>query len=202
MSGEPETPLQTLGLTWTERARHVLTMFVRASASVVLILVVFAVTPFDLLSDVPLPLSLAVGLLALLVVTGLQIRSIVTSPFPALRAVEALAVTGTLFLFLFASAYLVLEQAQPTSFTGDGLTRVDALYFTVTVFATVGFGDIVATSETARVMVTVQMVLDLLVLGLGIRAFVGAVERGRERVSRGAPGGQDGRPAAPPEDGP
>jgi hypothetical protein len=31
---------------------------------------------------------------------------------------------------------------------------------------TVGFGDITATSQTARVFVTVQMILDLIVLGL------------------------------------
>jgi hypothetical protein len=53
----------------------------------------------------------------------------------------------------------------------------------VTTFSTVGFGDITATSETARVVVTVQMVLDLLVLGLGIRVFIGAVKRAREAQS-------------------
>ena len=61
------------------------------------------------------------------------------------------------------------------------LTRTDSLYFTVTVFATVGFGDIIATSQTARLLVTVQMILDLVVLGLGIRVFLGAVQRGRQQ---------------------
>ena len=42
------------------------------------------------------------------------------------------------------------------SFT-EPLTRADALYFTVTVFSTVGFGDITAKSETARVVLIVQM---------------------------------------------
>jgi voltage-gated potassium channel len=59
------------------------------------------------------------------------------------------------------------------------LTRTDSLYFTVTVFATVGFGDINPTSQAARVLVTVQMILDLLVLGLGIRVFTSAVQFGR-----------------------
>ena len=58
---------------------------------------------------------------------------------------------------------------------------LDALYFTVTVFATVGFGDIVATTQLARLVVTVQMILDLGVLGLGIRVFLGAVQRGRQQ---------------------
>ena len=57
--------------------------------------------------------------------------------------------------------------------------RDSSLYFTVTVFATVGFGDIVATSHTARSMVTVQMVLDLILLGAVVRAFVEAVRMAR-----------------------
>jgi len=197
MTGELEEPL---ALRWTVMARRATGVVLRSAGSVALILVVFAIIPFDVLSDVPLPISLTVGLVALLAVAAMQIRSVVLSPYPAIRAVEALTVTATLFLFLFASGYLVLEQAQPDSFTGDELTRIDALYFTVTVFATVGFGDIVATSPTARTMVTIQMLLDLLVLGLGIRAFVGAVQRGRERVSKEGAARQDDAP--PPEVGP
>ena len=197
MTGEPGAAPPALGLGWTAMARRATGAALRASASVAAISIVYALAPLHGVSNVPLPILLTVGVLALGVVGALQIRSVVRSPYPALRAVEALAVTGTLFLFLFASAYVVLEDAQTDSFDVDGLTRIDSLYFTVTVFATVGFGDIVATSQTARVVVTVQMILDLLVIGLGIRAFVGAVQRGRERVSREAPNGV----AHPPEDG-
>ena len=41
------------------------------------------------------------------------------------------------------------------------LTRADALYFAVTVFSTVGFGDITPESEAARVVLIVQMLGDL-----------------------------------------
>ena len=34
-------------------------------------------------------------------------------------------------------------------------------------FATVGFGDITAKTEVARLVVTVQMMIDLVILGLG-----------------------------------
>ena len=64
------------------------------------------------------------------------------------------------------------------------LTRTDSLYFTVTVFATVGFGDITATSQTGRLLVTAQMILDLIVLGLGIRVFLGAVQRGQQDTAQ------------------
>ena len=50
----------------------------------------------------------------------------------------------------------------------------------MTTFATVGFGDITATSQFARVLVTVQMILDLIVLGAVIRVFIGAVQFARQ----------------------
>src|SRR5438094_848942 len=66
------------------------------------------------------------------------------------------------------------------------------------VFATVGFGDISPVSDVARVLVTVQMVGDLVVIGLVLRLFLTAVDRGRRRAS----GREDSRPAGddtPPE---
>ena len=74
-----------------------------------------------------------------------------------------------------------MARADPSNFNVHALTRTDSLYFTVTVFATVGFGDITATSQVARLIVTAQMILDLIVLGLGIRVFLGAVQRGRQQ---------------------
>jgi ion channel len=73
----------------------------------------------------------------------------------------------------------VMGQSNADNFNVDSLTRTDSLYFTVTVFATVGFGDITATSQVARVVVTTQMILDLLVVGLVVKVFLGAVETGR-----------------------
>ena len=45
-----------------------------------------------------------------------------------------------------------------------------------------GFGDITPVSQSARLVVTAQMILDLLVLGLGIRVFVWAVQLGRRQA--------------------
>ena len=74
------------------------------------------------------------------------------------------------------------------------MTRTDALYFSVTVFSTVGFGDIAAKSETARVVLIVQMLGDLALLGAGARVLLGAVRRGQQRRS----GTDDGNgPAGP-----
>ena len=110
----------------------------------------------------------------------LQVRSVVTSPFPGLWAVEALATSLPLFLLLFASTYLVTATEAAGSFS-QPLTHTDALYFTVTVFATVGFGDITAKTEAARLVVTGQMILDLIIIGIGARIILGAVRQSRQR---------------------
>jgi len=85
-----------------------------------------------------------------------------------------------LYLLLFASAHFLMQRAAAGNFT-QPLTRTDALYFSVTVFTTVGFGDIAAKSETARVVLIVQMLADLALLGAGARVLLGAVRRGRQR---------------------
>ena len=101
------------------------------------------------------------------------------------RSSVFVTVTG-LALLLFAATYYAMARSDPGTFSVSGLTRTDTLYFTVTVFSSVGFGDISATSQTGRVVVTLQMVLDLIVLGLGVRVFVGAVRLGRERRTAGS----------------
>ena len=123
---------------------------------------------------------LVIGLMLLIGLVAFQVRSIVRSRFPALRAIEALATSVPLFGLLFASAYVVLSTISASNF-GQPLTHTDALYFTVTVFSTVGFGDITAKSEAARLVVTSQMITDLLIIGLGIRIILGAVTRSRQQ---------------------
>ena len=68
---------------------------------------------------------------------------------------------------------------------GEPLTRTDALYFTVTVFSTVGFGNIRGKTEAARLVVTGQMIVDLAPFGLSVKVIVGAVKEA-ESVSRQA----------------
>jgi voltage-gated potassium channel len=102
------------------------------------------------------------------------------SKHPGLRAAEALAFSIPLYLLLFASTYTEMARASTMNFT-EPLSRTDALYFSVTVFASVGFGDISAVSDGARLLVTVQMLLDLLLLSLVVRLFLSAVTRSQQR---------------------
>ena len=61
----------------------------------------------------------------------------------------------------------------PNSYT-EPLTRLDALYFSVTMFATVGFGDITPVTELARVITVLQMLANLIFLGVVARVLFGA----------------------------
>jgi ion channel len=86
-----------------------------------------------------------------------------------------------LFLLLFAATYYLMALANTDNFNVHSLTRTDSPYFTITIFATVGLGDISATSQVARIAVMAQMILDLLVLGLLVKVFLNAVQLGREQ---------------------
>jgi voltage-gated potassium channel len=152
----------------------------RAAGSTTVLMVVYYLLPLDHSARWAAITTLVIGLAALIVLVAFQVRAVSASPFPGLRALEALATSVPLFLLLFASTYMVMASITASSFS-QPMTHSNALYFTVTVFATVGFGDITATSQAARLVVTAQMIIDLIILGLGARVVVGAVTRGRQR---------------------
>ena len=161
----------------------------RAVGSTVALVTIYYLLPLDRSSTAVAVTMLAVGLGVLVGLIAFQVRTIVVSPRPALRAAEALATSVPLFLLLFAATYTVMSRLSAGDFS-EPLTRTDALYFSVTVFATVGFGDITAMTETARLLVTGQMIADLIVIGLGIRVIAGAVSHGQQRRARQADTGQ------------
>jgi len=155
----------------------------RALGSTIVLVAVYYLLPLDHSARWVAVSMLIVGLLVLAGLIAFQVRTIIASPFPALRALEALATSIPLFLLLFASTYVVLGAISASNFT-QTMTHTNALYFTVTVFATVGFGDITPKTEAARLIVTGQMMTDLIILGLGARVILGAVQRGRQRLPR------------------
>ena len=152
----------------------------RAAGSTAVLLAIYYLLPLDHSAPWVAVMMLVIGLAVLIGLVAFQVRAISGSRYPGLRALEALAFTIPLFLLLFASTYLVTAAISARSFS-QPLNHTDALYFTVTVFATVGFGDITATTAAARLVVTGQMLIDLIILGVGARVILGAVSRGRQR---------------------
>jgi voltage-gated potassium channel len=162
-----------------DRRRILRQAVVRALLTVTALVTLYYVLPFDRLSGPGAVLLLLAGLVGLAVVLFWEVRSILRAPYPGTKAVEALATIIPFFLLLFAALYYLLDRSITDSFS-QHLSRTDALYFTVTTFSTVGYGDITATSEGARIAVMFQMVSDLIIIGFGIRALMSAVQMGRQ----------------------
>jgi voltage-gated potassium channel len=104
-----------------------------------------------------------------------RLQKVLTSDRPGFEAAEALVQLVAMLITGFAAVLYAMNR-DGTQVAGLS-TRVDAVYFTVTTLSTVGYGDIHATSQGARLVVTVQIVFDLLFLGVLVRVFIGAAKR-------------------------
>ena len=187
------------------RRRLVTLSLLRSAASVTLLVVVYYKAPLDASLDTASWIEFGVALLAFAVMIAWQVRAIISSDLPRLRAIQAVAVGLPLLLLMFASAYIVIAGNQPDAFT-EALSRTDSLYFTVTVFATVGFGDIAPKTELARVVTTIQMLLGVIVVGLIAKIFLSAVQvavrrRGEISADAAGPPAVDGAEAPSPTGG-
>jgi voltage-gated potassium channel len=143
---------------------------------------IYAAAPLELPEDGSTAARLALSIIVLFAVLTWQILSVARSAHPRARALEAVAVIFPLLIFLFASTYYAMEQARPESFN-EALSRTDAVYLTVTVLATVGFGDIVATTETSRLVVTIQMIVDLALIGVVAKVLLNTVRQRRAALA-------------------
>jgi voltage-gated potassium channel len=100
-----------------------------------------------------------------------QMRRIVRADLPEVRAMEALGIIAAFFLAIVSSLYLSMSHASPTTFT-EPLDHTRALYLTITIFSTVGFGDITPKTDLARILVSIQMLLDLVIIGVVVRLLI------------------------------
>ncbi|MEY9847414.1 potassium channel family protein [Streptacidiphilus sp. MAP5-3] len=163
------------------RRRLIIEASLRTTVTVAAVVAAYFLIPMGHAVNAVTVTELVLSLLALLLILGWQLRSITQSDHPGIRALEALSVTFPVFILLFATTYFLMSQAHAEAF-GRPLTRVDAMYFSTTVFTTVGFGDITARTQPARILVTIQMVLDLVVLGVVVRLVINAVKIGQRRT--------------------
>ena len=174
-------PTNLAELSKRERTKVLFSVTFEALMSTAVVLGLYFVLPLDHFASDWFWLSIVVALGALAAMTAFQVTRVIKSPRPATRAVKALATTIPLFLVVFAVAYYILERSNSATFNVDSLTRVDCLYFAMTVLSTVGFGDIAPVTQIARGLVTVQMALDIIVIGLVFRVFTSAVQESWRR---------------------
>jgi hypothetical protein len=179
---EPVTPLRLSDLDVRQRRLAVLRAVLTIAVAWGLILGAFYVLPFDHLSKAHNVLRLVAVSALVAVVLVWQVRRISTAELPELRAVEALGIIIAVFLVGFSIVYLSMSHNSASTFT-QSLDHTQALYFTISVFSTVGFGDITPRTDTARLIVAAQMLLDLAIIGAVVRLIFNAA---RSRVATAA----------------
>jgi voltage-gated potassium channel len=105
-----------------------------------------------------------------------------------LRALILLLCVTVLF---FSWADVILARI-PGQFV-DLHDKTDAVYFSVSTLATVGFGDVHPAGQLARAAVTIQIVFNLVFLGSAVAIISGAWRARTSRRLAGGHGGGSGR---------
>ena len=138
---------------------------------------IYFTIPFEgLHSSSQAVMRLITGLIGFGVVIFFLIRRILKSDIPQLRAAETVVITFIIFLCAYASIYLGISQVDSNTFNTQ-LTHMSALYFTVVTFGTVGYGDISANTDLARMLVAVQILIDWAYIGVIVRLVFLASQR-------------------------
>jgi hypothetical protein len=149
------------------------------------VLVLYFSVPIDgNRSAVRLALDLGITLLAMGVVGLVTVRE-----FRRMQLGEALRLTGAqllivleIVLVVFSLTYFSLA-LHGTNEMACLHTRVDALYFTATTIATVGYGDIHSIGQLARIINTIQLVFDILFLAVFVRLISTAASQRQFKVA-------------------
>jgi voltage-gated potassium channel len=152
---------------------------VRSLLSLLLLLAIYYAVPEKVFTSTEAAvLSIVIlvgggGLLAALIAG--QVRSQFRPGADATVELQSLLMLAYLGVIVFALGYFFMARSTE-QFSGLE-TKTDALYFTVTTLATVGFGDIHAVGQGARAIVTAQIVFNLVFLGSLARLLTGHLQQ-------------------------
>ena len=169
------------------RRRKVFTVATGALLSAVVVLALYYVVP----APGSIVVASVVSAAVFLGVVVFELRAVLRDPQPVARAAIAMARVVPLFIVLFAWTYWAMSMSDLGTFS-EPLTKSAALYFTITVLSTVGFGDITPATDPARLVVSLQMMCDLLVIGIIVKLIVGVAKSAR--AQRTGTGGDQEEP--------
>jgi voltage-gated potassium channel len=152
--------------------------------------VYFAVPVPSRMREASWELLFCIGVVVLGLLITLAIRRL-------LRAGEGARIRGLVLLLvltvLFFSWCDACLAAEPGQFA-ELHTKIDAVYFNVSTLSTVGFGDVHAAGQLARAAVTVQIVFNLVFLGLAAGIVSGYLRSRATRRMRPQHDGDEPRP--------
>lgn len=118
----------------------------------------------------PLELTLLVVYLSIFaVLLNYELRQVASSD-SRVRWIESLMVLAAFFVSLFARLYTILGAEVPNAFS-EPMGTLNGFYYAVTVFSTVGFGDITPEIPVAKLITMVQMLLGIGLIGLLVRVL-------------------------------
>ena len=177
----PQSAKRLVHLDPRERRRALLMALLRVVATWALLALIYFDEPLKGLTRSGPLASLGLGIVLVSVVLYFQTRSVSRADVPMLKAGEALATIVPLFLVMFSGIYLAMSLEDPATFS-QHLDHVKALYFTITMFSTVGFGDITPGTDIARIIASVQMLLDMVILGVVVRSLLSAARNNLDRA--------------------
>ena len=148
-------------------------------------------TPLNKFTFAPVPVKpkfntgLAVAVLAMIGIGSLfayQLRRIRTATYPMVRAVEGVVSIAVVYLVATSAVHVALSVHSAQAYTEE-LSRLDSVYFTVTMLTTVGFGDITPVTAVARSLTTLQMVLGVILVTGVVRVLIWVARTERTRRS-------------------
>lgn len=149
-----------------------------AAAAAVLIVAYYLIPASGPLSTTSWSVLFAVGAAVLAALLLLLVGGLLRAG-PDVR-LQRLFVLLCLTVFFFADTYYLLSQTPGQ--IDDAHTKTDTLYFTITTLSTVGYGDVHAASQLARIAVTIQILFDLFFIGTAVAVATGILRAKAARL--------------------
>lgn len=154
----------------------------RTFLAIVFVIAVYAFIPVNPERSQRMIIALlVVGMVVWLGAVARQVGRLRRSDHPLMIVGEALTMSVSLIVVIFALVYLMIGTYQPDAFS-QHLDKSSALYFSMTVTSTVGFGDIVPVIPLSRHVVTFQMLVNLVFLAVVIHAITVAATESQSRA--------------------
>ena len=116
------------------------------------------------------------GIAGLAFLITVQARAVLGASRRQVR-LESLAILLAVIVLFFSILYVQISE----QFSGLS-TKTDALYFTMSTIGTVGYGDVHAVGQSARVMVSIQIAFDLVYVAALANVFAGAARARAAKV--------------------